>query len=239
MTKAIVCLTIGFSVCLSGCAANNAEQAKQSEWISLFDGTNTDAWRGHNAETVPAKWKIENGLLVFEPSAEGSGGDLVTKDEYGDFEFELEFKITEGANSGIKYFVVEEMSKGRSGLGLEYQILDDQKHPDAKMGINGNRMLGSLYDLIAPDKNKQVNSIGQWNKARIVSRGKHVEHWLNGQKVLEFERGSEDFMKRIAQSKYKDIAGFGLAEKGHILLQDHGNKIYFRSIRIRNVAMQK
>jgi hypothetical protein len=160
------------------------------------------------------------------------GGDIVTVDEYGNFDLFFEFMITEGANSGVKYFVTEDYASTGSAIGLEYQILDDQRHPDAKMGRDGNRTVASLYDLI-PSANKRFNGIGQWNAGHIVSINGHVEHWLNGFKVLEYERGSEEYRKLVQESKYKDYAGFGEADKGHILLQDHGNEVCFRSIKIR------
>ena len=206
---------------------------RQAKWQTLFDGTDTSAWRGMNSPTFPEKgWYNEEGLLVCDPSRGGSR-DIITLEQYGDFEFELEFKLTEGANSGIKYLIVESLSKGGAGLGLEYQILDDERHPDAKAGKGGNRTVGSLYDLIAARADKPVNPIGQWNTARIVSKSMHVEHWLNGVKVLEFTRDDPDFRKLVAESKYKDIADFGLAEKGHLLLQSHGDKVYYRAIRVR------
>ncbi len=217
----IVCMAV-----LAGCQ-------QQAKWQTLFDGNDTSAWRGMNSQTFPEKgWYVEDGLLVRDP-AQGSSRDIITREEYGNFEFELEFKLTEKANSGIKYLIVESLSKGGAGLGLEYQILDDERHPDAKAGKGGNRTIGSLYDLIAARDDKPVKPIGEWNTARIVSKGMHVEHWLNGVKVLEFTRNDPAFRKLVAESKYKDIADFGLAEKGHILLQDHGDKVYYRNIRVR------
>ncbi|HOK96933.1 MAG TPA: DUF1080 domain-containing protein [Anaerohalosphaeraceae bacterium] len=231
MKRLILLAAAGLLIWTAGCAKEN----NASEWTVLFDGTHVDAWRLLNGQDFPKTgWKIQDGLLAFEPDRQRSG-DIITKDQFSDFELELEFKLTSGANSGIKYFVVESASSGNAGLGLEYQLLDDDRHPDAKAGIGGNRTLGSLYDLIAPAENKIVYPVGQWNTAKIVSVGSHVEHWLNGRKILEFERGSADFMNRIAQSKYKSIAGFGLAPAGHILLQDHGNAVYFRNIRIRTL----
>ena len=214
-------------------------QEKKEGWKLLFDGTTMKGWRGAYSDSLPAKgWWVKDGLLVVRASggAEAAyGGDIVTADEYSSFEMVVDFKLTEGANSGIKYFVIEQQPKSPgSAIGLEYQLLDDTRHPDAKLGINGNRTLASLYDLI-PATNKTVYPIGQWNHARIVVRGKHVEHWLNGTKVLEYERGGKEFLAHKAASKFKDREGFGEAPQGHILLQDHGDQVFFRNIKIRTL----
>ncbi len=207
-------------------------------WKLLFDGETSDGWRNAYKETFPEKgWQIADGVLTVVPSdgAESqNGGDIVTVGEYSDFDFQLEFRITEGANSGIKYFVGEaEEGNKMSAIGPEYQILDDKIHPDARLGNHeGSRTLASLYDLIAASPNKRFYGIGVWNSARIVSKGSHVEHYLNGIKVVEYERGSEEFRKLVSESKYKVWKDFGEAESGHILLQDHGNEVSFRSIKI-------
>ena len=216
---------------------NTLTEKEVSEgWRLLFDGTTSKGWRGADKESFPETgWVIENGCLKVLASggAESKGGgDIVTTDEFGNFDLSFEFKITEGANSGVKYFVTEKYATTGSAIGLEYQILDDKNHPDAKMGRDGNRTLASLYDLI-PAANKRFNGIGVWNAGHIVSLNGHVEHWLNGFKVLEYERGSEAFRKLVQESKYKDFPGFGEADKGHILLQDHGNEVCFRSIKIK------
>jgi len=205
-------------------------------WKLLFDGVSTKGWRGAYKEKFPENgWEVKDGVLSVL-SAEGkestNGGDIVTVDEYGDFELSFEFKITEGANSGVKYYVTEKENNQGSAIGLEYQILDDVRHPDAKLGRDGNRTLSSLYDLI-PAANKRPNPIGQWNTGRVVSKNNHVEHWLNGFKVLEYERGSKEFRDIVANSKYKVWPNFGEAPKGRILLQDHGDMVFFRSIKIR------
>lgn len=206
-------------------------------WKLLFDGKTMNGWRGAYLDSLPTKgWEVKDGVLIVEPSGGGEaafGGDIVTIDEYSSFELSLDFKLTEGANSGIKYFVTEALPKTPgSAIGLEYQILDDAKHPDAKLGINGNRTLASLYDLL-PAHDKKPNPIGQWNHARIVVKGTHVEHWLNGNKVLSYERGGTLFLEHKAVSKFKDRAGFGEAASGHILLQDHGNQVFYRNIKLR------
>ncbi len=219
---------------------NLSEKEKKENWKLLFDGKSTSAWKGAFKNTFPEKgWEIEDGILMVQPSngAESkNGGDIITKELFSDFHLKIDFKLTEGANSGIKYFVDPNQSvpaNPRSAFGLEYQLLDDERHADAKNGRDGNRTIGSLYDLITANSNKPVKPIGEWNTAEIISKGKHVEHWLNRVKILEYERGSEAFKKLIAISKYKDMPGFGLVEKGSILLQDHGNKVYFKNIKIK------
>ncbi len=210
-------------------------------WKLLWDGSSLNGWRGAKLDEFPKEgWVIENGELTVLPSGgaeSAAGGDIVTREVYGDFELKVDFKITEGANSGIKYFVDTDLNKGPgSSIGLEYQILDDERHPDAKLGNHdGSRTMASLYDLIKADPNKPVNPIGEWNTAHIISKGNHVEHWLNGMKVLEYERKSDSYRKLVSESKYVDWPNFGEAKKGHILLQDHGNKVSFRNIKIKSL----
>lgn len=212
---------------------------KDNDWEMLWDGETTEGWRGARLDEFPEEgWKIEDGVLTVFASGGGeseTGGDIVTKELYGDFELKVDFKITEGANSGIKYFVDTDLNKGPgSSIGLEYQILDDERHPDAKLGNHeGSRTMASLYDLIQADPDKPVNPIGEWNTARIVSKDNKVEHWLNGEKVLEYERKSEEYRQLVSESKYVDWPNFGEAEEGHILLQDHGNKVSFKNIKIK------
>ena len=213
-------------------------------WRLLWDGKTTTGWRSARSENFPEKgWMMQDGVLTVLPGNGGEstgGGDIVTRDQFSNFELKLEFKITEGANSGIKYFVQPELNKGEgSAIGCEFQILDDAKHPDANMGVKGNRTLGSLYDLIpaanlsVPSRSKEFRGIGEWNEARIVVQGNHVEHWLNGFKTVEYERNTPMFRALVAYSKYKGWEGFGDWPQGHILLQDHGNEVSFRSIKIR------
>ncbi|HSK10781.1 MAG TPA: DUF1080 domain-containing protein [Vicinamibacterales bacterium] len=206
-------------------------------WKLLWDGKTTARWRGARLDAFPPHgWEIANGVLTVLPSGgaeSAAGGDIVTVDQYGDFELIVEFLITKGANSGIKYFVDTGLNKGEgSAIGCEYQILDDAGHPDAKAGMSGNRKLAGLYDLIAPE-NVRFNGIGEWNRARIVARGSHVEHWLNGFKTVEYERGTQMWRALVAHSKYTVWPRFGEAPRGHILLQDHGDRVSFRTIKIR------
>ncbi|MFW5819737.1 MAG: 3-keto-disaccharide hydrolase [Bacteroidota bacterium] len=212
------------------------QNEKEQGWKLLFDGETSEGWRkAHDEEFPEFGWIIEDGVLTVVESggAESQhGGDIVTVDEYSDFDLRLQVKYTKGANSGIKYFVTEKEKTKGSAIGLEYQILDDFTHPDAKLGNHpGSRTLASLYDLIKAE-NKRRNGIEMWNNVRIVSDGMQVEHWLNGFKVLEYERGSEEFRKLVEESKYANWENFGEAEEGHILLQDHGDRVSFRSIKI-------
>ena len=212
-------------------------------WRLLWDGKTTNGWRGAKLTEFPENgWEISDGILSVLSSggAESrNGGDIVTNDLFSNFELSVDFKMTEGANSGIKYFVDSELNKGEgSAIGLEFQILDDKKHPDAKKGKNGNRTVGSLYDLIRAENNgssrgKNFKGVGKWNNARVVVRDEHVEHWLNQVKVVKFDRSSQIFRALVEKSKYEKWNNFGQIPEGLILLQDHGDKVSFKSIKIR------
>ncbi len=214
-------------------------------WRMLWDGKTSSGWRGAKLSGFPDKgWTMADGILTVEATDGGEStgpGDIVTERHYGDFELELEFELTPGANSGIKYFVDPALNQGAgSAIGCEFQLLDDALHPDAKLGVDGNRTLGALYDLIPPynkdyGRGKQTNAVGDWGRARIVSKDGHVEHWLNGEKVVEYDRFSQTFAALVAYSKYKDWPNFGRWPAGAILLQDHGNKVSYRNIKIREL----
>jgi hypothetical protein len=216
----------------------SAEEAAQG-WKLLWDGKTTDGWRGAKLKTFPqAGWNIENGVLKVLKSNGGestNGGDIVTTQKYKNFELSVDFKITKGANSGVKYFVDTDLNKGEgSSIGCEFQILDDKNHPDAKLGVKGNRKLGSLYDLIPAPADKPFRE-GFFNTARIVVRGNKVEHYLNDVKIIEYERGNQMWRALVNYSKYNVWPAFGEAAEGNILLQDHGDEVWFKNIKIKEL----
>lgn len=217
------------------------EQERSNGVRLLWDGSTNEGWRGAYKENFPEKgWEIKDGALSVQKSAGAestNGGDIVSKEEFAAFDLQFEFRLTEGANSGVKYFVTEKENNQGSAIGLEYQVLDDAVHPDAKQGVVGNRTLASLYDLIPADRSPRgVKKIGEWNQGRIiVYPDNRVEHWLNGYKVVEYKRGNNIYKALVARSKYAQWENFGMAEKGHILLQDHGDQVSFRSIKIKTL----
>lgn len=211
-------------------------------WKLLFNGKDSEGWRGAKLDIFPTKgWVIEDGLLKVMPADGGestNGGDIVTTDTYKNFILSVDFKITEGANSGIKYFVDPDLNKGEgSAIGCEFQILDDERHPDAKLGVKGNRKLGSLYDLIPAPEKKPFN-INDFNTAVVIVMGNHVEHWLNGEKLLEYNRNNQMFNALVAYSKYRDWPNFGNRAEGNILLQDHGDEVWFKNVKIKELPDQ-
>ena len=221
---------------------NGLSAEEKAQGVSLlWNGVDTKGWRGAHKESFPEKgWRIQNGILSVLPGGGGestNGGDIVTEEEFSAFELQFEFRITPGANSGVKYFVTENEQSSGSAIGLEYQVLDDEKHPDAKMGVVGNRTMASLYDLIPSLKMDQAKrKTGEWNKGMIrVYPDNRIEHFLNGYKVVEYQRGTPIFYALVARSKYANWKNFGMAPSGHILLQDHGDAVDYRSIKIKKM----
>lgn len=242
LTMFSICFSFAQSRDKSAEPINVISKSERKEGFELlWNGTDASGWRAIFKEQFPAKgWEMKDGVLSVLPSngqEQGSGGDIVTIKEYGAFVLKFDFKLGKGANSGVKYFVTEQEKTKMSGIGLEFQVLDDENHPDAKLGKKGNRKLGSLYDLIPSNKPVSViKPIGEWNAGEIrVYPNNHVEHWLNGVKVVEYERGSKAYRELVAGSKYKTWPNFGEAQKGHILLQDHGNLVSYKNIKIKEL----
>jgi len=212
-----------------------SDKEKSEGWELLFDGKNTEKWRGVNSDSFPSNgWTIEQGALVLSGK---NGGDIITKEKFSNFELVLDFKLTHSANSGIKYFVVNMKNKENGKIfknGPEYQIIDDYNHPEVKNHQHEKGSTAALYLIYAP-QNKILLPEGEWNQAKIIAKGKHVEHWLNGTKVLSYERGSKDFRQRVSNTKFKDQKGYGEVSSGHILLTDHHDKVYFKNIRIKRL----
>ena len=204
------------------------KKERKAGWQLLWNGRDLSGWKSNSPNGDMNKgWKAVDGELVI--MARSGAGDIITEKRYHDFELSIDFKITEGANSGIKYFIGENGS-----IGCEFQILDDENHPDAKMGFNGNRRLGSLYDLIPADGWALVAK-RDWNTARIVVRGNHVEHWLNGVKILEYEKNNDMWDTIVSHSKFAKVENFAGGDGGHILLQDHNDEVHYRNLKIREL----
>jgi len=206
--------------------ANAVESPVDSEWEWLFDGTSLDKWRGYRMDGVPDGWVIEDSVI----HCTGVGaGDLMTKAQWENFDLRLEWKISEGGNSGIMYRSAETHDAAWL-TGPELQILDDQTHADAAEGPD--RLSGAAYDVYGPSESA-TSPVGEWNDTRILVDSTHVEHWLNGVKVVEYDLFSDDWNQRVADSKWAEAADYGRVSRGHIALQDHGDDVWFRNIRIR------
>jgi hypothetical protein len=217
-----------------------SKQEKKDGWKLLWDGKTTKGWESERGGPFPAVgWVIKDGLLsVTETNTKegGDGGDIITTRKCADYELSVDFKITTGANSGILYLVDLSLKPGMgSPVGYEYQILDDDVHPDAKRGKDGDRTVASLYDMMPAAKDKPIHPVGEWNTARIIVRGTHGEHWLNGVKVLEYDRASPEFKQIVAEDKFKVYPTFADMHNTPIVLQDHGFPVSFRNIKIREL----
>lgn len=203
-------------------------------WELLFDGTDLEKWRGFRMDRVPDGWSVDDGTIHFAPPKGGEGvrrSDLITRELYGDFELRLEWKITPGGNSGIMFRVTEDHDRTYY-TGPEMQILDDDKHRD---GLKPETSAGSNYALHAPASDV-VRPVGEWNEVRLRVEGPHVEHWLNGQKIVEYELWSDDWEQRVAASKFRRWPRYGRNPSGHVALQDHGNELWFRNLAIRRLG---
>jgi hypothetical protein len=243
----VVLALLVVGACSSADANDRAEPRTGEGWQPLFDGASFTGWRGIETESIPeGHWTIEDGAIRkiagtdVPTAADGQplvGGDIMTVATYRDFEMTFEWKVAPGANSGIKYNVSQAMSVAAepttAALGFEYQVLDDDLHPDAANGPT--RQASALYDMIGPIADKPLRPVGEFNQGRIVFVNGHGEHWLNEVKVLEYDVGSEAFEVLLAASKYAPIDGFAERRSGHIVLQDHGDDVWYRNLRIREI----
>jgi len=207
--------------------------AGKDGWIQLFDGKDMKGWRGYKkADAASTRWKVEDGLLTIPQTGAGDTHgqqDLITEATYEQFDLRWEWKIAQGGNSGVKYFVLEDQP---AAIGHEYQMIDDERHPDAKIGPH--RQTAALYDVF-PAHDRPMKPAGEWNTSEVIVKGKHVTHMLNGKTVLEYDLDSPELMAAVAKSKFKDIARFGHPQNGHILVQDHGDQVWYRKIEIKRI----
>ncbi len=218
-------------------ADSTSQQAEADQWIILFDGSDTDQWRGYLQEEFPQQgWEIQGDELVLLKTPEGGtgGGDIITKEKYRNFELTLEFMATDTANSGIFYLAQELEGEPIFHSAPEYQILDDQTYISmGEMDMN-THLTGDNYDLQAADE-RYSNPVGSWNNARIVVNDGHVEHWLNGNKTIEYQINSDEWKELVNKSKFSEMSQYAQAESGYIGLQDHGHEVRFRNIKIRKL----
>jgi len=224
-------LVLSLVTVASGCVSPRGTGAKNTSggWKPLFDGKTFAGWRGYRMKTMPAKgWKIEGGIL--KKIGGERGGDIITEETFDNFELSWEWRINKGGNNGIKYLVTEDRP---SAPGPEYQMIDDAANEDGKLGPK--HATASFYDVLPPSADARPKPAGEWNESRLLIQGNHVEHWLNGKKVLEYELGSDLVKAAVAKSKFRNSPGFGEKIKGHILLTDHHDECWFRNIRIREL----
>jgi len=209
------------------------ERVEIGGWTPLFDGHSLNGWRGYKQrDASETRWRVEDGTLTVPAGSPGATNqrDLVTDATYAQFDLRWEWKLAEGGNSGVKYFVLEDRN---DAIGHEYQMIDDEREPDAKVGPH--HQTAALYDVLA-GTDRPTKPAGEWNISEIIVRGLHVEHWLNGRRVLQYELGSPELKSAIARSKFRDVPRFGTPQNGHILLQDHGSQVWFRKVEISAVS---
>jgi hypothetical protein len=212
-------------------ALNQLTAAEQAAgWRLLFNGTSLDGWRGYRKPQAPTTgWQVKDGILTCAPG--GKGGDIITRDQFDDFELSWEWSMPAKSNNGVKYFITE---ANPSAIGHEYQMIDDSLiHGDDKSSTS------SFYLVVAPNERKKVKPFGEWNHSRIIVLGNHVEHWLNGEKVVEYELGSPAILQQVAKTKFKSAPGFGTKVRGHILLTYHNDECSFRNVKVRELKSAK
>ena len=238
-TLSFICVLAGLTVVNAIAQTSHNSLSKKEEkqgWSLLFNGTNLDGWTSVGKQTPPeVGWTVEDGVLTVNKGGSKRGGDIITKEMFSDFDLYFEFRLTKAANSGVKYFFFNYEQGG--WLGCEFQVLDDDFHPDAKAGRDGNRTTASLYDVFPPGGKKQMKPTGEWNSGRVVAKGAKITHYLNGKIVLKYDRTSKSYIEAVNLSKFKAAKPiFGSIEKGFILLQDHNDEVSFRNIKIKKLT---
>lgn len=213
---------------------SNTQQ--KPKWEVLFDGKDISKWRQAYKDSVPPPgWVTEGNTLSVLKGRKG--GDIITRETYQNFELVFDFKLTEAANSGIKYHVnlIENtQTKKSSMMGIEYQVIDDYNHPEIKDHPNSTSSTGAAY-LLYPPVGKKLKPAGEWNTAKIIVKGNYAEHWLNGIKIVTYFKGTDEFNKKISETKFKDYPEYAKSNSGHIMLTDHGDQVYFRNIKVRRI----
>lgn len=235
MKSTIIGLTIALSLSFSANAADNelTMAEKADGWELLFDGKDINkSWRGYKMESAPTKWEIEDGAIFFNPNNYGTGGDIISREQYGEFEFSLEWKVAPASNSGIFYLAVESDDyKFPYETAPEMQVLDDNRHGDGK--IEQHRS-GDLYDLIK-SRVENVKAVGEWNKVLIKVKANNLEHWQNGELVIKTTMWDDNWAALIKDSKFSTWPGFGQAKIGHLALQDHGDPVWYKNIKVKKL----